>query len=137
MKLTIKNFARIKESEIKIDGITIIAGENNTGKTTVGKVLFSCFNSLNNIEEEISSDKEYSVQKEIFNLYHLLLKYIILKPKNMISIDGAFNGISDNLYSDYIKSKKSIYDILIDYLKEYVNIKDKNVIDLIKKLLKK
>ena len=57
MKLTIKNFARIKEAEINIDGITIIAGENNTGKTTVGKVLFSCFNSLSNIEEKILSDK--------------------------------------------------------------------------------
>ena len=65
MKLTIKNFARIKEAEINIDGITIIAGENNTGKTTVGKVLFSCFNSLSNIEEKILSDsKEISVLKE-------------------------------------------------------------------------
>ncbi|WP_297299935.1 AAA family ATPase [uncultured Brachyspira sp.] len=137
MKLTIKNFARIKEAEINIDGITIIAGENNAGKTTIGKVLFSCFNSLSNIEEEISSDKEYSVQKEMFNLYHLLLKYIILKPENMISIDGTFNGISGNLYSDYINSKKSIYDILIDYLKEYVNIKNKNVINLIKKASEK
>lgn len=60
MKLTIKNFARIKEAEINIDGITIIAGENNTGKTTIGKVLFSCFNSLNNIEEAILLDKKKS-----------------------------------------------------------------------------
>ena len=36
MKLSIKNFAKIKETDIIIDGITIIAGENNTGKSTIG-----------------------------------------------------------------------------------------------------
>ena len=40
MKLSINNFAKIKQADIIIDGITVIAGENNTGKSTVGKVLF-------------------------------------------------------------------------------------------------
>ena len=40
MKLNIKNFAKIKEADIIVDGITVIAGENNTGKSTVGKILF-------------------------------------------------------------------------------------------------
>ena len=44
MKLKIQNFAKIKEANIVIDGITVIAGENNTGKSTVGKILFSLFN---------------------------------------------------------------------------------------------
>ena len=51
MELNIENFAKIKEANIIIDGITVIAGENNTGKSTVGKILFSIFNSLNNIED--------------------------------------------------------------------------------------
>ncbi|WP_295294847.1 AAA family ATPase [uncultured Brachyspira sp.] len=137
MKLNIKNLGRIKEAEIKIDGITTIAGENNTGKTTVGKVLFSCFNSLNNIEKEIYSDKEYSVEKEVYNLYHSLLPYIILKTKKIKKMYDVLKNISCDLYSDYINTKKNIYDILVNTFKEYVDIKDENIIDYIKKASKK
>lgn len=31
-ELKISNFAKIKEANIKLDGITVIAGENNTEK---------------------------------------------------------------------------------------------------------
>lgn len=136
MKLTIKNFARIKEAEINIDGITIIAGENNTGKTTIGKVLFSCFNLLNNIEEAILSDKKNSIHKEVFDLYKSLLKWFIYYEKNIPRLDTIKN-FSYNLYSIYINTKKNIYDILIDNFKEYLDIKDENIIDLIKKASKK
>lgn len=57
MKLNIKNFAKIKEADIVIDGITVIAGENNTGKSTVGKVLFSVFNALSDIDQKISEER--------------------------------------------------------------------------------
>lgn len=39
MKLEIRNLAKIIEADIEIDGITVIAGDNNTGKSTVGKTL--------------------------------------------------------------------------------------------------
>ena len=112
MKLNIKNLGRIKEAEIKIDGITIIAGENNTGKTTVGKVLFSCFNLLNNLEKDIYSDKKYSVQKEVYNLYHLLLKYIIITSE----IDKIFDDIRASEKTVIITSNKS-YTQLTNSLK--------------------
>lgn len=39
MRLEIKNIGRIEEASIEMNGITVIAGENDTGKSTVGKVL--------------------------------------------------------------------------------------------------
>lgn len=39
MELSIRDFAKIQQADIVIDGITVIAGENNTGKSTVGKIL--------------------------------------------------------------------------------------------------
>lgn len=57
MNLRIKNFAKIKDADIIIDGITVIAGENNTGKSTVGKILFSLFNSLSNVDEKIFEER--------------------------------------------------------------------------------
>lgn len=63
MKLSIKNFAKIKEADIIIDGITVIAGENNTGKSTVGKILFSLFNSLSDIDEKILEERFKEIEK--------------------------------------------------------------------------
>lgn len=41
MKLQLENIGMIKNATIKFNGLTVLAGENDTGKTTVGKVLFS------------------------------------------------------------------------------------------------
>jgi len=40
MELKLKNIGMINEANVKIDGLTVIAGENDTGKSTVGKALF-------------------------------------------------------------------------------------------------
>lgn len=53
MRLKIDNFAKVKHADIVIDGITVIAGENNTGKSTIGKVLYSTFNCLYQIDSKI------------------------------------------------------------------------------------
>ncbi|KLI34077.1 ATP-binding protein [Brachyspira hyodysenteriae] len=74
MELNIKNFSKIKEANITIDGITVIAGENNTGKSTIGKILFSCFNSTKNIEEEIYSSKFIPILKNLTYLMQELSK---------------------------------------------------------------
>ncbi len=58
MQLKLSNVAKIKDATINIDGITVIAGENNTGKSTIGKVLYSIFNSMNNMEEKIAKEKQ-------------------------------------------------------------------------------
>lgn len=51
MKLHIENIARIGKADVDIDGITIIAGSNNTGKSTVGKVLFAMFETFYRLDE--------------------------------------------------------------------------------------
>ena len=62
MKLKVSNLGKIQEAEIDIDGITVIAGSNNTGKSTVGKSIFSLFNSLYDLENKILLQKTSSVR---------------------------------------------------------------------------
>ena len=62
MKLKIENFAKIKEADIKLDGITVIAGLNDTGKSTVGKVLYSIFNSLNTIDKSVENERKNDIK---------------------------------------------------------------------------
>lgn len=99
MQLKLNNVAKIKEATINIDGITVIAGENNTGKSTIGKVLFSIFNSMSNIGEKIKFEKRNRIEKIIIfllqnelmqrNNYRLLAKKIAKKiEENPIEVDG-------------------------------------------------
>lgn len=62
MKLKIKNFAKLNQADILVDGITVIAGENNTGKSTIGKILFSLFNAINNIDQKIFEQREEEIE---------------------------------------------------------------------------
>ena len=57
MKLIIKNIGKLKNAEVEINGITVIAGENNTGKSTVGKTLFSLFYGFYDLDKKISIRK--------------------------------------------------------------------------------
>lgn len=46
MKLSLKNIGKVKEADIEIKRITVIAGENNTGKSTVSRALFAMFHGF-------------------------------------------------------------------------------------------
>ncbi len=48
MNIEINNIGKIEYADIALDGITIIAGENNIGKSTIGKAVFSVFRGLSN-----------------------------------------------------------------------------------------
>lgn len=70
MKLSLKNIGRINTASIEINGITVIAGENNTGKSTVSRVLFAVFNSFYNIKKQIEVERIQNIENLIDVLYH-------------------------------------------------------------------
>jgi len=47
MEIIIKNIGILPKAKIILDGLTVIAGENDTGKSTVGKVIFSIIKADN------------------------------------------------------------------------------------------
>ena len=47
MKLIVENIGMFEKAELNIDGITVIAGENDSGKSTLGKILFSLIKADN------------------------------------------------------------------------------------------
>lgn len=63
MNFKIKNFGKITEANIKLDGITVICGNNNTGKSTVGKALFSFFNSLYDYKDKVVMEKQSKLEQ--------------------------------------------------------------------------
>jgi predicted ATPase len=78
----------IKEAKIKINGLTVIAGENDTGKSTVGKALFSIIKA-DNISYRLKADKQRS--KEI------LATRLNLVFDGNITLNGKIKFLDENL----------------------------------------
>lgn len=110
MNFKIKNFGKIADANIRLDGITVICGNNNTGKSTVGKALFSFYNALNDYKNKLDTQK-YDKFKTIVKNYTSRL------------------GISSKLYRanimDYISEHEEAfsYDEIKEYLSSILDIK--------------
>lgn len=61
MRIKLKNVGRIREADILIDGITVICGDNNTGKSTVGKSLYSIYSAFFDLQEAIQRERMDSI----------------------------------------------------------------------------
>jgi predicted ATPase len=53
VKLEIENIGKIEKSQIQLAPITVIGGENDSGKSTVGKVIFSIVKGIKKYQEGI------------------------------------------------------------------------------------
>ena len=69
MKLKINNINKVKEANINLNGITVIAGANGSGKSTVGKLLFSMVKAGCNAEEVKGQSTSKRLKKAVDSLY--------------------------------------------------------------------
>ncbi|MCF7920349.1 MAG: ATP-binding protein [Candidatus Cloacimonetes bacterium] len=82
MRLKFSNIGIIKEADILIDGLTVIAGVNDTGKSTIGKLLYFLIKIVNNYKEQFRNNQAnrlFSLIDDIKdkgeeNIYHESIK---------------------------------------------------------------
>lgn len=111
LKLNISDIGIIKQANIDIRGLTVIAGYNGTGKSTVGKVLFSCIGgvkSLLNREQSIISDN--------------LDRYITQVDYNINVLSGILTSISKNEKIDFTPFRGSAS------IKAFINTEDNSLV---------
>lgn len=58
MNIKLENIGIVKNSSIQLDGLTVITGQNNSGKTTVGKVIYSLVDSVSNLQSKAKIDRQ-------------------------------------------------------------------------------
>lgn len=69
MRLVIENIAKVKAADVKLNGLTVIAGENSSGKSTVGKVLFSAVKALAEARNDTDKNRLKAINKQVTSLY--------------------------------------------------------------------
>jgi len=133
MEIRLKNIACIKDSTIKIGGLTVLTGENNTGKSILGKVLYGiqagvfqqkhayishketvmtilCKELVVFIRDCSSYDRRRSVRK-IFSPKHYFDELMSMIDEQDAKV---FEGWKDNIYDNAAKflERKNDLDIV-------------------------
>ncbi|QLB13597.1 AAA ATPase-like protein [Bisgaardia hudsonensis] len=116
MKLNISNFSIIKQATIEINGLTVIAGENDTGKSTIGKLLFAIIKASQKYEEDFKEDiLPTKIMPKIVSIASVLQPYEKnLGGKIIIRMLGLLNLDSKN--SDEIRNEIKKFTIFIEEL---------------------
>lgn len=66
MRLKCNNIGKLSSAEVEINTITLIAGFNSTGKSTVGKLLYCIFNSFYDFENKAASTLKSFIGNRLF-----------------------------------------------------------------------
>jgi len=72
MELKIRNVNKIKSADIQLNGLTVIVGENDSGKSTVGRVLFSAIKALVNTKASSDKKRDDLLRKHVQSFYRRL-----------------------------------------------------------------
>lgn len=115
MKLMINNIGMIEEANLNLSNLTIIAGENDTGKSTIGKILYSLIKGINNSPVVFEEYRQREL-RDLFNQmkrisYNYFLenyekKEEIYFEKIKISNAQTKNNIFNFLENEYEKELK-------------------------------
>lgn len=65
MRASIRNFGRITSASIKLDGITVIAGSNGSGKSTISRVLMTWLSCLRQMDDRIAEERVKSIKEVV------------------------------------------------------------------------
>lgn len=104
MHIKINNFGTVSEADVAIGGLTVITGENDTGKSTIGKILFSMVKAISRYEEDIEEGKEEKITSLVDKIFFNLRRRINITARP--EIKDLFNPrkFYNALKSDPIKT---------------------------------
>lgn len=100
MRLKLENIGMLKKADIEVKGISLIAGPNDSGKSTINKLFYSVVRGLNIDRKTFETEKNKSLKKD----YQDVIK--ILKA-NKIDITEIQ---TDDITEEWIKKISSLHE---------------------------
>lgn len=118
MKIELKNIGMLKRASVKLDGLTVIAGENDTGKSTVGKIIFCIIKAISRYEEDFQESREFKIQEKLDRLF-----FYLRRNSDLFSVEEEkHQQILDLLSFDrFLNNESKIQDYLFKLRLEIKN----------------
>ncbi len=139
MKLQIRNLARVHEASIDINGITVVAGYNSTGKSTISKAFVACLQAYSQMAVQISNQRFINMVRTIQDITLEALPSTML-----IGRDDGVEELSKKIIElpSYMPSKDDFISALEGELDEHehkilLSYLDNNFDAIIKEIEKK
>ena len=117
-----------------MNGITVIAGENNTGKSTFGKVLYCIFHSFNNTETRINNERIQDIIQILINHLHRLPKKFLDKKyiEEYFETDDIRKKVENLIFetTDFnknLKTNDNTIDLMYENIKRSVSINKEEI----------
>ena len=125
MKIILKNIGMLKEAKLNIDYLTVIAGENDNGKSTVGKVIFCIIKAMNRYKEDLQESKEYKINEKLESIFFLIRRTLgDLENKSFLDSQNLYNLLDSEINID---EKMNYLETLVQMIKKSNNIDLKNL----------
>lgn len=152
MELKIKNIGKIKKGNVKLDGITVISGKGDTGKTTVLKTLSTVLDILNfsddsvnfSCEQNKTENNEEIIQKDVQarfeNNFDKMINNIFVDDKGMAEIivedeTGKPKTLKISINENFVKIEENDAKIKIEniFVDNPADLKNTNIDNLLMK----
>ena len=134
MKISVQNFGIISDATVEVNGISLIAGANDSGKSTIGKIFYSLVRGLNPDEDIFVSEKNDIIRRFYQNILKILRDDKSIEMSNyqtnrinnewisrIEKISENFVGIQKTQLLRYTKTIKYQNDI------EFNSVENKNI----------
>lgn len=128
MDFTIKNVGVVKESTIKLDGLTVITGANNSGKSTIGKALYATIEGLNDIEQKHEFEICFNFQRIQRNIIRALHIEAIYSYFDLEKISDADRRCFNMLLFPYFGNREKVGIEDIAFFKDFIERLDEQYI---------
>ncbi|WP_163146892.1 AAA family ATPase [Bifidobacterium ramosum] len=98
MRLIVDQVGRINHASVALDGITVLVGANNTGKSSLGKSLFALIDSF----RDFPAEKHRQMHRSIRNRLRLFLTADVSYRDNLYRLSSRVaDDLTDVLFTIY------------------------------------
>lgn len=108
MRVKIENFGRVSSAKFNLNGITVVAGVNGSGKSTISRVLMTWISYLDQVDDSIAEERVKSVVEQI----NRILSAADI-PRSIFLPSLMFRNLRKLLKVDYWRDRKAVTEWII------------------------
>jgi len=103
MQITLKNVGFVSEAEVGLAGLNVIAGPNGTGKSTVGKTVYTIIKSISDCDSIVNEHREIIINSLCRAIFYGLKNDLDIAQRNSPSKNsGDMKILMDNFSYQFL-----------------------------------
>ena len=118
IRVKTEGFRAVNKADIIIDGITLVAGENGCGKSSISKLLYFLYKTASNYD--------FLVKKKLFSSLQDILRFLDIVQQEL-TINLKDRNLRDEYRREISELKRGLYgtEFLEDELNNWIRVVDK------------